>query len=112
MVIARRVAATAVPLAKWCARLIPRRWPSPPMVSLGLRGGDSFGTFSWGFLDRLRAEESLAVGAASRKPAPGQHCNRNWPLWRHGCCEHGGIEVMPLISRSGLNPCNLLRLRI
>jgi NTE family protein len=42
----------------------PREWP-PRRLALALQGGGSFGAFTWGALDRLLEEESIAFDAFS-----------------------------------------------
>ncbi len=41
-----------------------RAWP-PPRLALALQGGGSFGAFTWGALDRLLEEDSIAFDAFS-----------------------------------------------
>src|SRR5262249_60435236 len=42
-----------------------RRAKGPRPLSLGLQGGGSFGALTWGVLDRLLAEDDLALDAVS-----------------------------------------------
>jgi NTE family protein len=55
------------PFADGSASILPlsRKKPSKRKLSLALQGGGSFGTFSWGFLDRLLEEDDLVFDAVS-----------------------------------------------
>ncbi len=80
--------------ASWHRRLLPRgtaKW----LLSLALQGGGSFGAFTWGVLDRLLEQDTVAFDAVSGTSAGAV----NAVVLAHGLAEGGPAEARARLER-------------
>jgi NTE family protein len=80
--------------ASWHRRLL-RRGTAKRLLSLALQGGGSFGAFTWGVLDRLLEQDTVALDAVSGTSAGAL----NAVVLANGLAEGGPAEARARLER-------------
>src|SRR5260370_4508940 len=78
----------------WHRRLLPRGTAKRPLA-LALQGGGSFGAFTWGVLDRLLEQDTVALDALSGTSAGAV----NAVVLANGLAEGGPAEARARLKR-------------